>query len=98
MLIIKQTNERPHEFDVVFRTFTAHISVAVHLIYCKFENFRENFILAKRHICDVKKSRLRHDLPISVNDSDFARILFSRNFAYAKLWNIKPSLKFPNLQ
>ena len=31
----------------------------------------ENFIFAnslKRHICDVKNSRLGHDLPISVND------------------------------
>ena len=40
--------------------------------YCKFGNIRENFIFAKsveRHICDVKNSRLRHDLvPISVND------------------------------
>ena len=25
----------------------------------------------KRHICDVKKSQLGHDLPISVKDSDF---------------------------
>ena len=39
--------------------------------YCKFGNFRENFIFAnsvKRHICDVKNSRLSHDLHISVND------------------------------
>ena len=36
--------------------------------YCKFGNFRENFIFAKsvkRHICDVKISRTWHDLPIS---------------------------------
>ena len=59
------------------------------LIYCKFGNIRENFIFAnsvKRHICDVKM-RLEHDLPRSVNDRVvcvfFARILFSRNFAYA---------------
>ena len=42
---------------------------------CKFGNFRENVIFAislKRHICDVKKSRLGHDLLISVNDSDSA--------------------------
>ena len=40
-------------------------------IYCKFWNFRENFIFAKsikRHICDVKNSRLGHDLPTSVKD------------------------------
>ena len=39
--------------------------------YCKFRNFCENFIFAnsvKRHICNVKISRLRHDLLISVND------------------------------
>ena len=32
--------------------------------YCKFRNFRENFIFAnsvKRHICDVIKLRLGHD-------------------------------------
>ena len=41
----------------------------------------------KRHICDVQTLRLRHDLPISVNDRVncyFARVLFSQNFAYAK--------------
>ena len=40
-----------------------------------------------------------HDLPISVNDRmishHFARVTFSRKFAYAK---IKPLQKFPNLQ
>ena len=43
-------------------------------LYCKFENFRENFIFGncvKRHIWDVNNSELGHDLPISVNDSDF---------------------------
>ena len=37
--------------------------------YCKFGNFRDNFIFAnsmKKHICDVKKSRLGHNLPSSV--------------------------------
>ena len=58
--------------------------------FCKFGNFRENSIFAngvERHICDVKNSRQRHDLPISVNDrviSPFHEGLFSRNFAYAK--------------
>ena len=39
--------------------------------YCKFGNFRENFIFAnnvKRHICDVKNLRLGHNLTILVND------------------------------
>ena len=37
-------------------------------MYCRFGNFRENFIFAngiKRHISDVKNSQLRQDLPIS---------------------------------
>ena len=60
-------------------------------MYFKFGNFRENLIFAygvKRHICDVKNSRQRHDLPISVNDrviSPFHEgFSFPRNFAYAK--------------
>ena len=39
--------------------------------YCKLGIFCENFIFAnsvKRHICNDKILRLRHDLPISVND------------------------------
>ena len=39
--------------------------------YCRFGNFRENFFFAnsiKRHISEVKNSRLRQDLPISIND------------------------------
>ena len=52
-------------------------------------NFRGNFIFAnsvKRHISDVKNSQPGHDLPVSVNGSHLAisRVLFSRNFAYAK--------------
>ena len=42
------------------------------LVYCRFGNFCENFFFAnsiKRHISDVKNSRLRQDLPISINDS-----------------------------
>ena len=69
---------------------------------CKSGNFREDFIFAdsvKRHICDAKISRLGHDFTISENDSDFREmILFSRNFAYAKFREYKPSRKFPNLQ
>ena len=60
------------------------VVVAKVLSYCKSENFSENFIFAnsvKRHIAALKI----RDLPISVSDSDFPRIL-------------KPSRKFPNLQ
>ena len=43
---------------------------------CESINFREDFIFAiciERHICDAKKSRIGHDLPIySKQRSDFA--------------------------
>ena len=50
--------------------------------YCKSGNFRENFIFAnsvKRQTCDVKNSRLWHDLSKSVIDRVILRgFLFSR--------------------
>ena len=55
--------------------------------YYKFRHFRDNFIFAnsiKRHIFDVEKSRLGHDLLTSVTDrviSPFHEGLFSRSFA-----------------
>ena len=57
------------------------------LLYCKFENFRENFIFAKiveRHtcICGIKSLRLELGLPISVNNreiSPFRKGLFYEN-------------------
>ena len=71
-------------------------------MYCKFGNFREHFIFAnsaKRHICDVKESRLWHDLPISVNDrmispyrEDF---IFTKMRSFAK---INPRENFANLE
>ena len=54
--------------------------------YCKFGNFRENFIFAKSvkiHICDVRKSRLGHDLHISVNERVIAQNL--DDFIFMKL-------------
>ena len=48
----------------------------------RFGNFRKNFIFTKsikRYISDVKNSRLRQNLPISINDSDFA---ISRGFYF----------------
>ena len=73
--------------------------------YCRFGNFRENFIFAnsiKRHIRDVKNSQIRQDLPISIND----RVIlpFREGFIFTKLHyakfseNIKSSRKFSNLQ
>ena len=80
-----------------------HQGVHELLGYCKFENFLENFIFAnsvKRHICDVQTSRLRHDLPISVNDRvilSFREGLIATKLPiYAKFVKIKPSPKFPN--
>ena len=54
--------------------------------YCKFGNFRENFIFAnsvKRHICDVQTSQLRHDFTISVNDR--VVLLFREGLTFTKL-------------
>ena len=55
-------------------------------IYCRFGNFRENFTFAhiiKTHISDLKKSRLRQDLPILIND----RVIlpFREGFIFTKL-------------
>ena len=58
--------------------------------YCSFGNFRKNLIFAnsiKRRISDVKSSRLRQDLPISIIERvilPFREGLFSRNYAHAK--------------
>ena len=49
------------------RELLALLNCSFAFIYCKFENFPENFIFAysvKRHICDVKNSKLGHYLPI----------------------------------
>ena len=56
------------------------------IIYCIFGIFRENFIFAnsiKRHISDVKNSRIRQDLPLSIND----RVIlpFREGFIFTKL-------------
>ena len=65
-------------------------------VYCRFGNFRKNFIFPNsiRYISDVKNSRLRHDLPISIND----RVIlpFREGFIFTKLR--KSSRKFQNLQ
>ena len=54
--------------------------------YCRFGNLRENFIFVnsiKRYISDVKNSRLRQDLPKSIND----RVIlpFREGFIFTKL-------------
>ena len=57
---------------------------AIH--YCRFGNFRENSIFEKnikRHISNLKNSRLRQGLPISIND----RVIlpFRDGFIFTKL-------------
>ena len=73
-------------------------------VYCRFGNFRENFIFVnsiKRHISDVKNSQLRQDLPISINER---AIFISRGFYFHETLHmqsfpkIKSSRKFTNLQ
>ena len=61
----------------------------------KFGNFRENFIFAnsiKRHISDVKNSRIRQDLPLSIND----RVIlpFREGFIFTKLRICEAYAKF----
>ena len=60
--------------------------------YCRFGNFRENFIFANsiiRHISDVKKSRLRQDLSISIK----GRVIlpFREGFIFTQLRKCKVS-------
>ena len=70
-------------------------------MYCKFENFHENFIFAnsiKIYISQAKNSRLGHDLLTSVNDRVISP--FPEGFIFSKLRTrevskkIKPSRKF----
>ena len=54
--------------------------------YFRFGNFRENFIFAnsiKRHIRDVKNSRFRQDLHLSINDRVI--LAFREGFIITKL-------------
>ena len=55
--------------------------------YCKFGNFRENFIFGKsvqRHNCHVIISRQGHYLPTSVNDRVISP--FREGFIFMKLF------------
>ena len=45
----------------------------------------------KRHICDVKNSRLRYDLPISINDRVISP--FCEDFIFAKIRKTKTLAK-----
>ena len=72
---------------------------------CRFRNFRKNFIFAnsiKRNISDVKNSRQRQDLSISIKDIVISP--FREDFIFTKLRIckvfaiIKSSRKILNLQ
>ena len=80
LTVIVDPDETPH-----YASFHLDLN-HVHWLskYCKFGNFRENFIFAnsiKRHICDI--NNLRHDLPISVNDNVISP--FREDFIFTKL-------------
>ena len=68
--------------------------------YCKFGNVRERFIIAnsvQRRIYHVKKSRLRHDLPASVND--ISQVYYFHETSHLRSFSkIKSSRTFSNLQ
>ena len=54
--------------------------------YSTFGKFCQNFIFpksVKRHICDVKNSRLGHGIPISVNNRVISP--FREGFIFTKL-------------
>ena len=60
-------------------------------MYCKFGNFCENYIFAncvKRHICHVKNSRLRHDLPTSVNGRVISSFREGFIFMKRRIWEV----------
>ena len=66
-------------------------SQVVEIIYCEFENFLENFIFANsinRHFCDVRISRLVHDIRISVNDSVILPFLVGFNFTKLRICEV----------
>ena len=76
-------------FDSSLLKHNLHTNVFDKFIYCKFRNFRENFIFAnsiQRHISDVKNSRLRQDLPLSINDRVI--LLFREGFIFTKLCEV----------
>ena len=61
-------------------------TIHVFFVYCWFGNFRENFIFAnsiKRHMSDMKSSRLRQDLPISI--IEIVILPFREGFIFTKL-------------
>ena len=66
-----------HETENTTYLDVVYVSQHIGFWYCKLEIFMKS---VKSHICDDKNLRLGHDLPITVNDSDFATVLFLQNF------------------
>ena len=77
-----------------YQLFTKVVLNFEKALYCKSENFRENFIVAicvKIHICDDENSRSGYDLPRSVKDMIIPP--FREDFIYTKLRICKVSRK-----
>ena len=88
------------QFGVILARGYITEEVSANFILLQIPKFREHFIFVNRvksHSCHANNSRLVHDLPTSVIDSDFARILFSRNFAYTKFRKNKSLAKISEI-
>ena len=65
-------------------------------MYCKFGNFRKNFIFTKSiktHTCDIKNSRQGRDLHISVNYREISPIthmIMISNQIIKYSWQVAP--------
>ena len=90
-------NSIKHDYSCISDMVATFNETVSSIRYCKFGNFCENFNYAnsiKRHICDVKNSRLGHDLPSSVNYrmiTLFHEGLFSQTWHMPSFAKIKPS-------
>ena len=76
---------RCHKSRSQTNAYIYQMTSCLRAIYCRFRNFRENFIFAnsiKRHISEVKNSRIRKDLPISINDRVI--LTFREGFIFKK--------------
>ena len=83
-------------FYHLYSNINTYFELVKHFSYCKFRDFGENFIFVnsvKRHICEVKNTQLRHDLPASVNDRVILPFREGYIFTYAKFHEIKTLAK-----
>ena len=100
---LTQTNKQTNKQTTIPVCLPSHTQS---VIYYKFGNFRDYSIFVnsvKRHIWDVKNSRLGHYLAISLNDRVISLAIL-REFYFHETSHlqsstkIEPSRKFPNLQ